>query len=110
MSIDLKPGAKVPWGPIYSLTEPELKELHTYLDDNLKHSFIRPSQSPGGAPIMFVKKKDGSLHLCVDYHGLNAVTVVKNRYSLALFSDMLHRLCGAKIYSQIDLRNAYNLI
>ena len=99
----------MPWGPIYSLTEPELKELCTYLDDNLKCGFIRPSHSPGGAPIMFVKKKNGSLHLCVDYRGLNAATV-KNRYPLPLFSDMLHRLCGAKIYSRIDLCNAYNLI
>ena len=110
-NIDLKPGAKVPWGPIYSLTESELQELCKYLDENLAHSFIRPAQSPGGAPIMFVKKKDGSLRLCIDYHNLNAVTV-KNRYPLPLFSDMLRRMCGAKIYTHIDLRNhnAYNLI
>ena len=76
------------WGPIYFLTELKLTELHKYLDENVEHGFIRPSQSPGGALIMFFKKKNGSLHLCVNYHGLNVVTI-KNHYPLPLFSDML---------------------
>ena len=109
INIDLKPGAKVWWGPIYSLTELELRELCKYLDENLAHGFIRPSQFPGGALIIFVKKKDGSLRLCVDYRNLNVVTV-KNRYPLPLFSDMLCHMQGAKIYTRINICNAYNLI
>jgi hypothetical protein len=109
IAIDLLPGAKVPWGPIYSLTEPELVELRKYIMENLQKGFIRPSKSPAGAPIFFVGKKDGSLRPCIDYRGLNAVTV-KNRYPLPLLSDLLNRLRDAKIFTRIDLRGAYNLV
>ena len=109
IGIDLKPGEKAPWGPIYSLSEPELKELRKYLDENLEKQFIRPSKSPAGAPILFVKKKDGSLRLCVDYRGLNKVTI-KNRYPLPLMNDLLQQLKSAKVFSRIDLRGAYNLV
>jgi hypothetical protein len=86
--IELEPGAKPPWGPIYSMSELELHMLHEYLDDMQDKRFIRSSSSPAGAPILFVMKKDGSLRLCVDYRGLNGVTV-KNRYPIPLINVSL---------------------
>jgi hypothetical protein len=87
----------------------ELKALDEYLKENLAKGFIRQSSSPAGAPILFVKKSDGSLRLCVDYRGLNKITI-KNRYSLTLIQGNLDRLQDAKFFSKIDLRGAYNLI
>ena len=107
--IPLQPGAEPPYGPIYSLSENELEALRTYLEENLEKGFIRASTSPAGAPILFAKKKDGSLRLCVDYRGLNNVTI-KNRYALPLISELFDRLRGAKIFTKLDLRGAYNLI
>ena len=107
--IDLIEGACPPFGPIYGLSEPELEALRSYLDDNLANGFIQPSKSPAGAPILFVKKKDGSLRLCVDYRGLNKVTV-RNRYPLPLIPELLDRLRSARVFSKIDLRGAYNLV
>ena len=75
----------------------------------LAKGFIRPSRSPTGAPIFFVKKKDGSLRPCVDYRDLNEMTV-KNRYPLPLISELLDRLGQAKFFTKIDLRGAYNLV
>lgn len=108
-TIPLVPGETPPFGPIYSLSEVELKALSDYLDENLDKGFIRPSSSPAGAPILFVKKKDGSLRLCVDYRALNKITV-KNRYPLPLISELLDRLRAAKYFTKIDLRGAYNLV
>ena len=107
--IDLQEGTNPPFGPIYGLSEPELVALRTYLDDNLQKGFIQPSKSPAGAPILFVKKKDGSLRLCVDYRGLNRITI-RNRYPLPLIPELLDRLRTAKVFSKIDLRGAYNLV
>ena len=70
---------------------------------------IRHSKSPAGAPIFFVKKKDGSLRLVVDYRGLNKVTI-RNRYALPLISSLLERINGARFFTKIDLRGAYNLV
>ena len=89
--IELQAGEHPPFGPIYGLSEPELEALRTYLAENLAKGFIQPSKSPAGAPILFVKKKDGSLRLCVDYRGLNKVTV-RNRYPLPLIPALLDRL------------------
>jgi hypothetical protein len=86
--IDLKEGHSPPFGLIYGLSEPELQALCDYLTENLTKGFIQHSKSPAGAPILFVKKKDGSLRLCVDYHGLNKITK-KNRYPLPLISGLL---------------------
>jgi hypothetical protein len=108
-AIDLQDGAQPPFGPIYNLSQNELTTLREYIDENLAKNFIRHSKSPAGAPILFVKKKDGSLRLCVDYRGLNKVTV-KNRYPLPLISGLLDQLGQAKIYTKIDLRGAYNLV
>ena len=79
--IDLQPGKEPPWGPIYNLSPTELEVLRAYIEENLGNGFIRHSESPAGAPIFFVKKKDGSLRLVVDYRGLNKVTI-RNRYGV----------------------------
>lgn len=105
-TIDLTPGAKVPYGPIYPLSQKELAELRRYLDENVKNGRIRESRSPAGAPILFVPKADGGLRLCVDYRGLNKVSV-KNRYPLPLISEILDRLAGSKVFSKIDIQDAY---
>lgn len=109
IGIDLTPDARIPWGPIYRLPEPELAVLRDYLDDHLKKGFIRPSRSPAGAPVLFVKKKDGSLRLCVDYRALNAITT-PNRAPLPLIDSLLPRLRNARVFSKVDLRGAYNLV
>ena len=70
-----------PWGPIYNLSPTELEVLRTYIEEDLENGFIQHSKSPAGAPIFFIKKKDGSLRLIVDYRGLNKVTII-NRYTL----------------------------
>ena len=74
-AIDLLPEMSPPYGGIYPLSQNELKELREYIDDSLAKKRIRPSKSPAGAPILFVPKKNGALRLCVDYRGLNKVTV-----------------------------------
>jgi len=94
---------------LYPLTEEEREEIKKYLKENLRKGFIRKSNSPAGAPILFVKKKDGSLRLCVDYGKLNEVTV-RNSYALPLISDLLDRVKDAKIFTKLDLRSAYNLV
>jgi len=107
--IELQEGAQPPFGPIYSLSQNELAALQDYLDENLVKNFIRHSKSHAGAPILFVKKKDGSLRMCVDYCGLNKVTI-KNQYPLPLISGLLNQLGQAKIHTKIDLRGMYNLV
>lgn len=107
--IDLEDGTKPPHGPIYPLSVTELDVLKKYIDEHLANGFITPSTSPAAAPILFVKKKDGSLRLCVDYRGLNRVTI-KNRCPLPLIHELLDRLRSARFFSKIDLRNAYHQI
>ena len=108
-TIPLVDGKQPPFGPIYALSRIELETLRNYLDEMLEKGFIQPSSSPAGAPILFAKKKDGSLRLCVDYRGLNDVTV-KNRYALPLIHELMDRLEGMKYVTKLDLRGAYNLI
>ncbi|KAF6767282.1 reverse transcriptase, partial [Kalmanozyma brasiliensis GHG001] len=86
-----------------------MEELRKYLDENLAKGFIRPSKSPARSPVLFVPKKDGGLRLCVDYRGLNEVTV-KNRAPLPLIEEQLFLLRNAKIYTKLDLKAAYNLV
>jgi transposase InsO family protein len=104
--IGLEEGSVPPHGPIYPLSQAELKVLREYLDENLKNGRIRPSKSPAGAPILFVPKKDGGLRLCVDYRGLNKVSI-KNRYPLPLISEILDRLAGVRYFSKVDVQDAY---
>lgn len=101
--------AEPPFGPLYNLSNTELAELRRYLDDALSKGWIQHSTSPAGAPILFVPKKDGGLRLCVDYRGLNKVTV-KNRHPLPLISETLDRLNGAKKFTKLDLKDAYHRI
>jgi hypothetical protein len=108
-AIDLETDTKLPYGRIYSLSETELKTLKAYIGTNLANGFIQRSSSPAASPILFVKKKDGSLRLCVDYRALNQASV-KNRYPLPLISEILERVGKAKIFTKLDLRGAYNLI
>ena len=106
-AVEMEPGAKAPWGPVYNMSGLELESLRVFLDDMLGKGFIRASHSPAGAPVLFVKKKDGSLRLCVDYRGLNRVTI-KNRYPLPLINNIMDRLGKAKYFTKIDLRAGYN--
>jgi hypothetical protein len=108
-SIELKEGREPPYSPIYNLSETELKVLRDYLHAGEEKGWIRRSTSSAGAPILFVPKKDGSLRLCVDYRGLNQVTI-RNSYPLPLISELLDRLRGASIFTKLDLRNAYHQI
>ena len=95
--------------PLYNLSETELKTLWDYLETNLASGFIRRSTSPAGAPILFVKKKDGSLRLCIDYRGLNAITI-QDRYPLPLIPEILDRLARARVFTRLDMIAAYNLV
>ena len=83
LSINLEPGKQPPWGPIYQLSGPELATLKEHLDKQLERGWIRRSTSPAGAPILFAKKKDGSMRLYINYYSLNAITV-KNCHLLPL--------------------------
>ena len=105
-AIELEEGKQPPFGPIYSLGPVELETLKTYIKTNLANGFIRPFKSPAGAPILFDRKPDGSLRLCVDYWGLNNITI-KNRYPLPLIGKALNRLGRARRFTQLDLTNAY---
>ncbi|KAG1962189.1 retrotransposable element [Pimephales promelas] len=107
--IDLRPGTTPPRGRLYSLSVPERKALEDYLSVALDAGTIVPSSSPAGAGVFFVQKKDGSLRPCIDYRGLNDITI-KNRYPLPLMSSAFEILQGARVFTKLDLRNAYHLV
>ena len=105
--IELLPGtAPVSKAP-YRMAPAELKELQTQLQELLDKGFIRPSHSPWGAPVLFVKKKDGTFRMCIDYRELNKVTI-KNKYPLPLIDDLFDQLKEASVFSKIDLRSGYH--
>ncbi|GKB43223.1 putative reverse transcriptase domain-containing protein [Tanacetum coccineum] len=105
--INLIPGvAPVARAP-YRLAPSEMKELSEQLKELSDKGFIRPSSSPWGAPVLFVKKKDGSFRMCIDYRELNKLTV-KNRYPLPRIDDLFDQLQGSSVYSKIDLRSGYH--
>ncbi|GKE38668.1 putative reverse transcriptase domain-containing protein, partial [Tanacetum coccineum] len=91
----------------YRLAPSEMKELAEQLQELSDKGFIRPSSSPWGAPVLFVKKKDRSFRMCIDYRELNKLTV-KNRYLLPRTDDLFDQLQGSSIYSKIDLRSGYH--
>ena len=93
--------------PPYRMAPMELKELKIQLQDLVDKGFIRPSVSSWGAPILFVKKKDETLRLCVDYRQLNRVTI-KNKFPLPRIDDLFDQLQGARVFSKIDLRSGYH--
>jgi Reverse transcriptase (RNA-dependent DNA polymerase) len=104
--IELLPGAQPTSQPCFKLTFGQLAELCRQLSDGINKGFIRPSKSPFGAPVPFVKKNDAILRMCIDYRALNKITI-KNRYPLPRLDESLDQLSGAKIFSKQDLRNGY---
>lgn len=105
--IDLIPDTRPISIPPYRMAPAELKELKEQLKDLLEKGFIRPSVSPWGAPVLFVRKKDGSLRMCIDYRQLNKVTIT-NKYPLPRIDDLFDQLQGATCFSKIDLRSGYH--
>lgn len=108
-TIQLEPGARAPFRPMYRLSRDELKAAEVSVKDLLLKGLIEPSTSPYGAPILFVTKKDGSLRMCIDYRALNKLTV-KNRYPLPRIDDLFDKLQGAVIFSALDLASGYHQI
>jgi len=109
LKINLEEGTSPPLGTLYSLSLVELSALRTFINENLNTGFICPTASSHAALVLFVKKKDGSLCLCIDFQGLNKITK-KNCYPLPLISDLLDSPSHAKIYSKIDLWHTYHLV
>lgn len=107
--IELIPGSTPPSRPTIRLSATELAELKKQLIELEAAGFIRPSKSPFGAPILFVKKKDGTMRMCVDYRALNRITI-KNSYPLPRVDELFDRLQGARFFSKIDLRSGYHQI
>ncbi|GJX31077.1 putative reverse transcriptase domain-containing protein [Tanacetum coccineum] len=105
--IDLIPGATPVARTPYRLAPSEMQELSNQLQELADRGFIPPSTSPWGAPVLFVKKKDGSFRMCIDYRELNKLTV-KNRYPLPRIDDLFDQLQGSSVYSKIDLRSGYH--
>ena len=106
-AIELEESKQPPFRPIYSLGPVELEMLKTYIKTDLANGFIRPSKSPAGILIFFDWKPDRSLRFCVDYWGLNNITI-KNRYPLLLIGESFDLLGRAKRFTQLDLTNAYH--
>ncbi|KAI0500013.1 hypothetical protein KFK09_018221 [Dendrobium nobile] len=105
-SIDVFPGtAPISKAP-YRMAPKELSELKVQLQELVDRGFVRPSVSPWGAPVLFVKKKDGTLRMCIDYRDLNKVTI-KNKYPLPRIDDLFDQLSGSSVFSKIDLRSGY---
>nr|GEY22251.1 putative reverse transcriptase domain-containing protein [Tanacetum cinerariifolium] len=104
--IDLIPSAAPVARAPYRLAPSDMKELSDQLKELVDKGFIRPSSSPWGAPVLFVKKKDGSFRMCIDYWELNKLTV-KNRYPLLRIDDLFDQLQGSSVYLKINLRSGY---
>ena len=91
----------------YRMAPKELVELKAQIQELLDRGFIRPSVSPWGAPVLFVKKKDGTMRVCIDYRQLNKLTI-KNKYPLPRIDDLFDQLRGASVFSKIDVRSGYH--
>ncbi|GBG77240.1 hypothetical protein CBR_g23568 [Chara braunii] len=107
--IEIEPSSRTPKGVVYRMSPRELEELRKQLDKLLEKGWIRPSSFPFGAPVLFVPKKEGELRMCIDYRGLNAITV-KNDEPLSRIDDLLDRVQGAKYFSKIDFKSGYHQI
>ena len=107
--IELVAGATPQSRPTFRLSASELAELKSQLEGLVKAGFVQPSKSPYGAPVLFVKKKDGTQRMCVDYRALNNITI-KNSYPLPRVDELFDRLEGARYFSKIDLRSGYHQI
>jgi hypothetical protein len=108
-TIETEPNHQPPFRPIIRLPAPDQDECNSQVKGLLEKGFIRPSQSPYGAPVLFAKKKDGTLRMCVDYRALNKITI-KNRYPLPRIDELLDRLDGATVFSKLDLMSGYHQI
>lgn len=105
--IELVSGAKPPKLPYYKLSYEEEAECRRQIEDGMTRGFVRPSTSPWGSPVLFVKKKDGTLRMCIDYRALNKLTI-KNNTALPRIDDLLDRMAGARYFTTFDLRSGYN--
>eukprot|EP00253_Pinus_taeda_P012331 PITA_12331 len=108
-TIELIPGAAPVSRTPYRMSVPELTELKMQLQELLDKNYIRPSVSPWGAPVLFVRKKDGTLRMCIDYRQLNKLTI-KNKYPLPRIDELFDQVKGATVFSKIDLRSGYHQI
>jgi len=108
-SIDLIPRAGLVSISPYRMAPAKLAEFKKQLEDLMEKQFIRPSVSPWGAPMLLVKKKDGSSRLFIDYRQLNKLTI-KNKYPFPRIDDLINQLHGAVVFSKIDLRSSYHQI
>lgn len=108
-AIDLLPGSPLPTKRLYNLSQPEREAMERYITESVAGGLIRPSSSPVGAGFFFVEKKDKTLRPCIDYTGLNEITV-KNKYPLPLIDSAFGPLHTARIFTKLDLRNAYHLV
>lgn len=107
--IELEPGAEPPARTPFRMAPTELAELRKQLDELITHGFIQPSKSPYAAPVLFVKKADGSMRMCVDFRALNKQTI-KNKYPLPRIEELFDQLIGARYFSKIDLRSGYHQV
>ena len=103
LALGTEPSSRAP----YRMAPTELKELKVQMEEMVNKGFVRPSTSPWGALMLFVKKKDGSMRLCIDYRELNKGTI-RNQYPLPRIDDLFDQLQGAKVFSKIDLRSGYH--
>ena len=108
LKIEVEDGAIPPFSPIYSLSPHELQTLREFIDEHLANGLIHPTHSPSRALVLFIKKKDGSLQLCVNFWGLNKITK-KDQYLLPEITDLLDSPCKAWFYSKINVQHAYHL-
>ena len=108
-AIPMQPGHAIPSRKLHRLSRAQEEEMISQVQQLLDKGWIQPSSSPYGSPILFVKKKDGGMRMCVDYRAVNKLTV-KNSYPLPRIDDMLDRLAGAKIFSALDLQQAYHQV
>src|SRR3954465_11474992 len=105
-AIEIVPGTAPIYKTYYRMPSTELVQLKKQLGELLQKGYIRPSTSPWGSPVLFVKNKDGTLRMCVGYRPLNEVTI-KNKYPLPRIDDLFDQLKGARVFSKIDLRTGY---
>jgi hypothetical protein len=108
-SKELSPGVVLVSRTPYKMSTLKLVELKLQLKEMMDKGYIQPNMSPWGAPVLFMKKKDGTLQLCIDYRKLNKVTI-KNKYPLPQINDLFDQLGGASIFSKMDLRYGYHQV
>jgi hypothetical protein len=109
MKVKLVPGEDPPKMRTAKANLKELTEIKAQLEDHLQKSWVRPSSSEFGAAVLFVRKKDGTLRMCIDYRGLNRITI-KDRYPLPYLEELMDQLSGARVFSKIDLQSGYHQI